>query len=249
MYKPFEKEHILIAHRGLRSLFPENTLYAFEASLNKFDMFEFDVQFTKDKRAVVFHDEDLLRVTNAKEIYPGRISYRLSDFTYEELKNLDNITSFILQNPFSKKLNYKFLNSLPKFSIPSLEEVVYLIEKRKIYANLEIKNSVYGKEFIKKEVFSYIKNIKDYVLVSSFNHDYLEMDVYKAALFDKKIEKNINEYINQKSLDAVHVSKEIASHISPEKIKKPVNVYTVNSKKEKENLFKRGFKGVFTDVL
>jgi len=30
MFKAFEKEHICIAHRGLRAFYPENTMPAFE---------------------------------------------------------------------------------------------------------------------------------------------------------------------------------------------------------------------------
>lgn len=67
-FSPCERVHkkfgrpILIAHRGSRSIAPENTLFAFETSLSLgADMLEFDVQLTKDDDLVLIHDEFLER--------------------------------------------------------------------------------------------------------------------------------------------------------------------------------------------
>ena len=66
------------AHRGLHDKqTPENSLSAFKkASENRFGV-EFDVQLTKDKQIVVFHDESLLRMTG--------MSAEIIDLTYNEL--------------------------------------------------------------------------------------------------------------------------------------------------------------------
>ena len=54
-----------IAHRGLHTKdIPENSLSAFENALKNNYAIELDVQFTKDKEVVVFHDENLKRITN-----------------------------------------------------------------------------------------------------------------------------------------------------------------------------------------
>jgi glycerophosphoryl diester phosphodiesterase len=215
MYKPFEKEHILIAHRGYSGLYPENTLLAFKKSMGKSDMFEFDVQFTKDKIPIVYHNKTI----NKK---------RIKNLTYNEIRNFE-----IEKEGFREK-------------IPTLFEVIEFIKKEKVYANLEIKPS-----FLKKEavflIEEWIKEVKDYIIVSSFEHSYLEIDAYKAALFEDALPQDINSYIKNLKLDAIHVSKKLAQNINPFDIKVPVNVYTVNSKIEK--FFKRGFKGVFSDFL
>ena len=57
-----------IAHRGLSSILPENTLEAFEAALYQgADFIELDVVYTKEKYPLVMHDPFLTRITNIKE--------------------------------------------------------------------------------------------------------------------------------------------------------------------------------------
>ncbi len=70
-----------IAHRGLHDRFgkvPENSTAAFSAALEQGFAIELDVRFTADRRLVVFHDSDLLRMCGAQ--------VELKDLTYEELK-------------------------------------------------------------------------------------------------------------------------------------------------------------------
>ncbi|MFA5646065.1 MAG: glycerophosphodiester phosphodiesterase family protein [Candidatus Ratteibacteria bacterium] len=70
---------LVVAHRGLSSLYPENTLIAFEKAIDlDIDMIELDVRLTKDKKIVVFHDAELHRLTKG--------SGAISDYTYAELK-------------------------------------------------------------------------------------------------------------------------------------------------------------------
>ena len=72
----------LCAHRGAMDTHPENTLSAFREAIRcGAHMIEFDVQLTKDKRLVIFHDSTVNRTTNGE----GRIS----DFTFEEIRQLD----------------------------------------------------------------------------------------------------------------------------------------------------------------
>ena len=55
-----------IAHRGLwNSEIPENSLAAFQASIDNNYPFELDVTFSKDEQVVVFHDPKLARMTGA----------------------------------------------------------------------------------------------------------------------------------------------------------------------------------------
>ena len=77
--KPFMG--VLYAHRGLHdnaSDAPENSMAAFEKAVEKGFGIELDVQLTKDKIPVVFHDFTLKRVCGGE----GKIS----DYTYEELQ-------------------------------------------------------------------------------------------------------------------------------------------------------------------
>ena len=68
----------LIAHRGLHDDNTcENSLAAFKAAAEMGVAIELDVRLTKDCRIVVFHDENLLRLTGADA--------KVCDFTYEQL--------------------------------------------------------------------------------------------------------------------------------------------------------------------
>ncbi len=71
---------VLYAHRGLHdneSDTPENSMRAFEKAIEAGYGIELDVQLTKDKVPVIFHDFTLDRVCGVK----GKVA----DYTYEEL--------------------------------------------------------------------------------------------------------------------------------------------------------------------
>jgi glycerophosphoryl diester phosphodiesterase len=77
-----------IAHRGLWSPdgAPENSLGAFQAACEAGYGIELDVQISADGEAMVFHDEDLQRMTGA----PGRIAdHTAADLGQMRLKGSD----------------------------------------------------------------------------------------------------------------------------------------------------------------
>ncbi|MGW2309259.1 glycerophosphodiester phosphodiesterase [Actinomadura luteofluorescens] len=79
-----------VAHRGASAYAPENTLAAFRlAQAKRADMFELDVQETKDHQLVIMHDTTLARTTDAEEVYPGRGPWKVADFTLAEIGRLD----------------------------------------------------------------------------------------------------------------------------------------------------------------
>lgn len=76
---PFERR--TFAHRGLYAAdqsIPENSLPAFRAAVEAGYGVELDVQLTKDKVVVVFHDDDLGRVCGVKA--------RVDAYTFDELQ-------------------------------------------------------------------------------------------------------------------------------------------------------------------
>lgn len=71
------------AHRGLYSKnqsLPENSIAAFKKAIDNNYGIEFDVSFTKDKHTVIFHDDNLYRMTGVDKL--------ISDCTLEELNKL-----------------------------------------------------------------------------------------------------------------------------------------------------------------
>lgn len=71
----------IIAHRGDRSLAPENTMPALELAMDELAYVETDVRLTRDGVPVLFHDTDLERVAGRE----GRVE----DRTFAELARLD----------------------------------------------------------------------------------------------------------------------------------------------------------------
>ncbi|MEV7012372.1 glycerophosphodiester phosphodiesterase family protein [Streptosporangium sp. NPDC051022] len=81
---------IAVAHRGASAYAPENTIAAFELAREQHaDMFELDVQETKDHEPIVMHDTTLARTTDAERVFPGRSPWRVGDFTLAEIRRLD----------------------------------------------------------------------------------------------------------------------------------------------------------------
>ena len=79
-----------VAHRGDSAQAPENTLAAFQAAADRgADLFELDVQETKDHKLVVVHDNTLGRTTNAERVLPGKSPWRVRDLTLAEIRRLD----------------------------------------------------------------------------------------------------------------------------------------------------------------
>ena len=103
---------VVCGHRGAMGHATENTLASIEKGIElKADMLEIDVYKIKTGEMVVFHDDDLDRITNAK----GKIE----DYTFDDLR--------------------KVLVA-GKHQIPTLQEVIDAIDK-KVVLNIELKGT------------------------------------------------------------------------------------------------------------
>lgn len=100
---------MLVAHRGMSSHAPENTIAAAKTAIEAgADIVECDVHLTKDGRAVVMHDLSLQRTTNSRAM--------VSDLDSHELAKLDAGSWFH-----------------PAFSdqrVPMLTDLIRLVNKR-----------------------------------------------------------------------------------------------------------------------
>ena len=148
----------IIAHRGYRAKYPENTLIAFQAALDAgVTMIELDVIHTRDGKLVVMHDNTLDRTTNGR----GPVI----DHSLKEVKKLDAGSWF---NPIFAGQR-----------VPELEEVLDLING-KVPVNIEIKpHAVDARppaKTIERQVVELInrKKIHDVAMISSFDKNILE---------------------------------------------------------------------------
>ena len=94
---------LIIAHRGARSLAPENTLAAARKALQAgADMWEMDVAVTSDGELIVVHDDTLERTCNVADLFPDRRPWNVWDFTLAEIQTLDCGSWFAARDPFGQ---------------------------------------------------------------------------------------------------------------------------------------------------
>lgn len=171
----------IIAHRGYRSLYPENTMIAFRAALDAgVQMVELDVVLSRDRKLIVIHDAALERTTNGKGL--------VKDHSMEELKQLDAGSWFD-----------------PRFAgerLPILEEALELLRGRALI-NIEIKWHAYEPDYppdaIERQVVELVrrKKMQDCSLISSFESKILE---HIAAIEDAPALSLISKYPADRSM-------------------------------------------------
>lgn len=179
------------AHRGCCTLYPENTLEAFRAAaeLDGITGIELDIQLTSDGEMVVFHDENLRRVTH--------IDRNVMGCTLAEIKNIAIPA-----------------NDGKYCSIPTLEEVLVMMkpycESRGILINIELKTSVIRYDGIESKAYEIVRKygMEQYIVWSSFLAE--SVDIIKKIDQDAKtavLAMSIEECISMArdtAADALH---------------------------------------------
>lgn len=132
----------LIAHRGMHSIkngIPENSIIAFGKAIENSYIIELDVHILKDKSVIVFHDDNLQRMTG--------VNKNVKDTTYNEIKDLK------LQNT--------------DWHIPLLKDVLELVNG-KVPIIIELKTDV-NVGALEKETANILKQYKGKYAIKSFN--------------------------------------------------------------------------------
>ena len=131
----------LIAHRGYynnKKGIPENSVIAFKKAIDNNYLIELDVRLTKDKKLVVFHDDNLKRVCG--------VNKRVKDLTYKEL------------------LKYNLFDTTQK--VPLFSEVIKLVNGR-VPILIETKfHNRYG--ILEKILINELSNYKGLYAIQSF---------------------------------------------------------------------------------
>jgi len=231
---------VMIAHRGFKFKYPENTLTAFQAAVDSgAQMIELDVTLSKDREVIVIHDDTLDRTTNGN----GPVQQH----SLSELKRLDAGSWFH-----------------PRFQgerIPTLSEVLDLFKGHVLF-NIEIKKSAYEPEnpsdAIEKQVVREVNmaGCLDSVLISSFEPAVLNRirEIKKQPgiswLTDLPLPDNFIQYCTDLSLfswnpDYRSVTEDRVQEMHDHDIR--VLPYTVNSLSGAKRLLEMGVDGFFTD--
>lgn len=253
-----------IAHRGARSLAPENTLAAARKALETgADMWELDVCMTSDGELVVVHDETLERTSDAARVYPDRHPWLVRDFALNELQCLDFGSWYLEKDPFGQiaagKISGKELRSYRGESIPTLGEALGFTLRNDWLVNVEIK-SLAGTEGDFRVVEATVDlvdrlGMEDRVVISSFNPSYLQRvnrvnPVIATALLTESPLGDPVSVLRKLHARAYHPSIEEIELIDVGAIQRhgyPIRVWTVNDEKTMKDLIGAGVDGIITD--
>ncbi|MBQ6480134.1 MAG: glycerophosphodiester phosphodiesterase [Anaerolineaceae bacterium] len=214
-----------LGHRGYSGNYPENTMLAFQKAMEAgADGIELDVQFSKDGRLVIIHDETLDRTTTGK----GWVR----DHTLEELKSLD--------------ASFKFTGQYGVNQIPTLCEVLDYMKDKDAVTNIELKTGVFEYEGIEEAVLNCVRkhNLSDKVIISSFNHySILRMrklaPELKCGLLTDCWLINAGKYVHDLDVPCYHpafrnLTPEITKEIKQYGLE--INTWTVNTLEDFKNL-------------
>ncbi len=256
---------LIIAHRGARSLAPENTIMAAEiAYAIGADMWELDVALTYDNELVVIHDDTLTRTSNAAEIYPKKSPWNVHLFTLEELKKLDFGSWFLKEDPFGTikdgLISMEDQEKMKNIQIPTLEEALLFTRDNNWKVNIEIKDvtGTPGDATIVEQVVSLVEELDmaDSVIISSFNHTYIRRvkninpELATAPIVNEGVSDPV-ALLQDLGAQAYHPGLKRIGDLSKIAIARAagfdVNVWTVNEKEDMLKLIEAGASGLFTD--
>jgi len=134
----------VIAHRGARSLAPENTLAAArKAHALGADVWETDLAVTADCQLILMHDDAMTRTTNVAERFPERIPAAFSTYSLAEVRSLDAGSWFERDDPFGQiaagAVSEQELRGYAGEKVPTLQEAFELTLELDWHLNLELK--------------------------------------------------------------------------------------------------------------
>ena len=226
----------MIAHRGVSGLEKENTVPAFVAAGNRsYYGIECDIYVTLDKKVVVIHDDNLLRVAGCDRGVKGS--------TLEELRsyNLFDVDS-------SEKKEY--------YKIPLLEEYLEICKRYEKKAIVEVKDHISQEEIdIILEVVERSGYLNETVFISFYPWNLFKIRAKYPNQPVQFLTSEMNEKLmnlcfeNNFDLDINYniVTKELIEMFHSHNL--IVNTWTVNDKETALKLIEMGIDFITTNIL
>ncbi|RNF41084.1 glycerophosphodiester phosphodiesterase [Planococcus salinus] len=180
------------AHRGASGYALENTWKSFQKACNFGVGIELDVQITKDGVIVVFHDDNVKRLSGKDA--------RIEEVDYDFLKEL--------------KIGKKWRRSFVHHKIPLAYEVFQWAKEKKVPLNIEMKSSFLHHPNGTKILCAMLDGLHD-VHLSSFHPQLLKEikktkpSVETALILKKKF--SLEEVIGMDWVDSLHLHKRLYS--------------------------------------
>lgn len=253
-----------IAHRGARSVAPENTLMAAQKAFEMgAHMWETDVAVSRDHKLFLFHDDSLTRTTNASKIFADREPWICCDFTLKELQQLDVGSVFIDSDPFDEitagNVSDNDLQSYESVQIPTLEETLIFTMEKCWPVNLELKalpESISGYPIV-DQVIDLLEKMSvepELFVLSSFNHEWLRQASQRKPKYQYQalVGYPENQPLNWGPMDfnTYNANHEV---ITDDEIREKVNsgirinLYNINDPADIKRRIKFGVTGIITD--
>lgn len=206
------------AHRGVHNEYPENSLPAFKQAIDMNLGIELDIHLTADNQLVVFHDDNLKRMTGANEY--------IKFLTYEQIEQYN-----LMETEYKIPLLKQVLD-LVKGKVPILIEIKTNNNMKKLVPALKQELEGYkGEAFIQsfspfalRRCYKVIPNILRGQLSSFFAHDHLRF--YKKIPIKKLFFKSFSH------IDFVSYNLENLPNKYVNKMDVPVLAWTVRTEED-----------------
>ena len=210
------------AHRGVHMTedCPENSMPAFEKAVEMGLGIELDIHLSRDEQLVVFHDDNLRRMTGANEY----IKY----LTYEQIQ------AYSLANTDCKIPLLSQVLDMVKGRVPVLIEIKSNNNMKKLVPKLkQLLDTYKGVVFIQsfdpfalRKCYKQIPNIIRGQLASFFTNKEFKLSWYKKAIIKRLILKSFS-HIDFVSYDVRHLPNRYVS-----KFNVPVLAWTIRTEDE-----------------
>lgn len=242
-----KKQALMIAHRGLSGLEPENSIPAFVAAGNRSHFgVETDVHVTADGKFVIIHDDTTKRVAGD--------TIRIEETSHALIRKvvLDNLCRLERLAGVEKK----DLKSRTDLIIPNLEDYITICQKYEKICVLELKN-----QFDPADIARMVEEIReigylDSVIFISFNlQNLIELRKllpeqrlqYLTEAYDEEILAAMDQY--NLDYDVYHpvLTQEIIDEVHAHGHK--VNCWTVDNPEQGEHLAAMGVDFITSNCL
>ncbi|WP_404458989.1 glycerophosphodiester phosphodiesterase [Oceanobacillus kapialis] len=231
----------IYGHRGSMGTFPENSLIGFlNAVEDGVDGLELDVHLTKDGEVVVIHDESIDRTTDGSGL--------IKDLTMEE------ISQFSTGNRFSHLAS--FTNEWRAEKVPTLQEVLELLEPYDTELNIELKTYIEPYVGLEERVNDIVANYGNgrKIVYSSFhlptlvNMKRINPQANIAWLLNHPVSRP-DDYLEAFELESLHVSSKVAFQQAKkwQEILPLLRVWTVNESNDIKQLLDLRVGAIITD--
>jgi len=216
-------------HRGARGNYPENSITAFDYAMNiNIDVLEFDLNMTKDKNIIIYHDKNI-----NTELCINGPSLPIKELTLSEIKNY---TCGKIQN-----IDFKEQNTSSE-KIPTFIELLEFINNSNYQNKNTIKFNVEIKTEINLDTNSEVVEFADFLINILNKYNIKERTIIQS--FDERaliaVKKNdptikISLLIEDPNINMIERAKKInVNFISP--------YYTLLNKELVEKIHNNGFK-------